>query len=141
MFEKDTGELFEELKITSDVENFLAANQNEFTLPLHEYLNELLQKKNLSKSEIIGQINFDKKHAYHILAGTKKPSRPKLLAISRAMRLNLEETQYLLRYAGYGNLYPRDPFDSVIIYAIENNLNVSETNDYLLQLGELPFNS
>ena len=137
MFEKDTGELFEELKITSDVENFLAENQNEFTLPLHEYLNELLQKKNLSKSEI----NFDKKHAYHIFAGTKKPSRPKLLAISRAMKLNLEETQYLLRYAGYGNLYPRDPFDSVIIYAIENNLNVSETNDYLLQLGELPFNS
>lgn len=141
MFEKDTGELFEELKITPDVENFLAENQNEFTLPLHEYLNELLRKKNLSKSEIIKQINFDQKHAYHIFAGTKKPSRPKLLAISRVMKLNLEETQYLLRYAGFGNLYPRDPFDSVIIYAIENNLDVEETNNYLEQLGELPFNS
>ena len=141
MFEKDTGELFEELKITSDVENFLAENQNEFTLPLHEYLNELLRKKNLSKSEVIRQINFDQKHAYHIFAGTKKPSRPKLLAISRVMKLNFEETQYLLRYAGFGSLYPRDPFDSVIIYAIENNLNAEETNNYLLQLGELPFNS
>ena len=141
MFEKDTGELFEELKITSDVENFLAENQNEFTLPLHEYLNELLRKKNLSKSEVIRQINFDQKHAYHIFAGTKKPSRPKLLAISRVMKLNFEETQYLLRYAGFGSLYPRDPFDSVIIYAIENNLNAEETNNYLEQLGELPFNS
>ena len=141
MYEKDTDQLFDELKISSDVENFIANNQEEFTLPLHNYLQKLLQEKNLSKSDIINQINFDKKHAYHIFAGTKKPSRPKLLAISRAMNLNLDETQYLLRYAGFGSLYPRDPFDSVVIYAIEHNLNVEETNNYLAQLGELPFNS
>lgn len=45
MHEKDTDELFGELKIKSDVENFIVANQNEFKIPLHEYLNELLQKK------------------------------------------------------------------------------------------------
>lgn len=141
MFEKDTEQLFEELKIEPDVENFIAANQTEFTKPLHEYLNQLLQEKNLSKAEIVKQLNFDKKHAYHIFAGSKKPSRNKLLAITRAMNLNLEETQYLLRYAGFGILYPRDPFDAVIISAIEHKLTLAETDRYLEQLGELPFNS
>ena len=95
----------------------------------------------LSKKDVIRDLNFDKKHAYHIFAGSKNPSRPKLLAISRAMNLNLQETQYLLRYAGFANLYHRDPFDSVIIYSIEHNLTVTETNSLLDQLGELPFNS
>ena len=141
MFEKDTDQLFDELKIEKDVENFLVANQSEFTKPLHEFLNQLLQKKNLSKTEIIQKLNFDKKHAYHIFNGSKQPSRNKLLAIAIAMNLNFDDTQYLLRYAGFGVLYPRDPYDAVIIYAIEHNLSLSETDRYLEQLGELPLNS
>ena len=138
MFEKDTDELFEELKIEPDIENFLAMNQTEFTKPLHEFLNQLLQEKNLDKTEVIKKINFDKKYAYHVFAGTKKPSRIKLLALARAMELNLSETQYLLRYGGYGILYPRDAWDAVVISAIENNLTVAETDFFLSQLGELP---
>ena len=137
MFEKDTDQLFAELKIKSDIEKFIVDNQSEFTLPLHKYLNELLQKKKLSKSEIIHSLNFDKKYAYHIFSGVKKPSRKKLLAIARALNLTLEETQYLLRYGGYAVLYPRDPFDAVIISAIEQNLTPVETDRYLEQLGEL----
>ena len=141
MFDKDTDQLFQELKIEPDVESFIANNQDQFTLPLHEYLNELLHKKNLSKSDIIQQLNFDKKHAYHIFNGSKKPSRKKLLAIARAINLDFDNTQYLLRYAGFGSLYPRDPYDAVIIYAIEHNLTLAETDRYLEQLGELPLNS
>lgn len=141
MHDKGTDELFAELKISSDVENFIALNQSEFTLPLHEFLNNLLKEKNLSKRDVIHSLNFDQKHAYHIFSGSKKPSRSKLLAISRAMNLNLQETQHLLRYAKFGNLYPHDPFDSIIIYSIEHNLTVTETNLLLEQLGELPFNS
>lgn len=138
MHEKDTDQLFEELKIQPDVEVFLAENQTEFTVPLHEYLNRLLKEKNLSKKDVVHSLNFDKKHAYHIFSGNKKPSRKKLLAIARAMNLNLTETQYLLRYGGFAILYPRDPYDAVIISAIENNLSLAETELFLEQLGELP---
>ena len=54
------------------------------------------------------------------------------------MNLNLEETQYLLRYGGYGILYPRNTWDVVIISTIEHNLNVDEMNELLEQLGEVP---
>jgi transcriptional regulator with XRE-family HTH domain len=135
MFEKDTDALFEELKINPDAENFLAQNQGELTTPLYEYLNKLLKEKNLSKSELIKKINKDDKHIYHIFSGAKKPSREKLLAIARAMELNLEETQYLLRYGGFAILYPRNERDSVIIAAIEKNLSIIDTNLILSQLG------
>lgn len=138
MFEKDTDELFEELKIQPDVEQFLAENQTEFTVPLHEYLNKILQEKKLSKKDVVNSVNFDKKHAYHIFSGNKKPSRKKLLAIARAINLNLDETQYLLRYGGFAILYPRNPYDAVIISATENNLTLAETELLLEQLGELP---
>ena len=60
------------------------------------------------------------------------------------MNLNLSETQYLLRYGGYGILYPRDSYDAIIISAIEHNMTVAETaetNLLLEQLGELPLDS
>ena len=136
MFEKDTDKLFEELKINPDVENFLAQNEDEFKTPLHEYLTKLLQEKNLLKSDIVKKINPNDKHIYHIFSGTKKPSREKLLAIARAMELNLQETQYLLRYGGFAILYPRDTWDAVIISAIENNLSVIETDLILSQLKQ-----
>ncbi|MBQ7629243.1 MAG: hypothetical protein IJS81_03375, partial [Selenomonadaceae bacterium] len=65
-------------------------------------------------------------------------SRERLAALARAMNLNLEETQYLLRYGGFGILYPRNPWDAVVISAIEHNLSVVEMNELLRQLGEIP---
>lgn len=139
MHDKDTDALFEELKIQADVETFLAENFSELTIPLHEYLEKILQEKNLQKKEVISKLNFDHKHAYHIFSGKKKPSRTKLVAISRAMNLNLDDTQYLLRYAGFAILYPRNAWDAVIISAIQQNLSVLETNFLLEQLGEKTF--
>ncbi len=138
MSEKTTGELFNELKSDSDIENFIAVNQSEFSGPLHKYLSEILSQKNLTRKEIAFELNVDPSYIHHIFSGKKKASRARLLAISRAMKLNLDETQYLLRYGGYGILYPRNPWDSVVISAIEHDLTFKEMNDFLKQLGELP---
>lgn len=138
MFEKNTEELFNGLKDDPDVENFLANNQQEFSKPFHEYLNNLLEEKKLSKKYLCKELNCNPAHIYHIFSGTKKPSRQRIVAISRAMNLNLEETQYLLRYGGYGILYPRNPWDAVVISSIEHKLPVAEMNELLRQLGEIP---
>lgn len=138
MYEKNTDKLFEELKIKPDAEKFIAQNQNELTMSLHEYLAKLLQEKHLEKKDIVKTINKDDKHIYHIFDGSRNPSREKLLTISRAMQLNLDETQYLLRYGGFGILYPRNKWDAVVIAAIEKNLSIQKTNELLQTLG-LPF--
>lgn len=138
MQEKNTEKLFSDLKKDPDVEQFLANNQKEFTSPFHEYLTKLLKEKNLNIKFLCTELNCQPAHIYHIFSGAKKPSRERLLAISRAMKLNLEETQYLLRYGSYGILYPRNPWDAVVISSIEHQLSVAEMNELLRQLGEIP---
>ena len=138
MHEKNTDELFNDLKDDPDLENFLANNQQEFSEPLHKYLTKLRKEKNLSVKFLCDELNCPPAHIYHIFSGVKKPSRERLIALSRAMNLNLQETQYLLRYGGYGILYPRNPRDAVVISSIEHQLNFAGMNELLRQLGEIP---
>lgn len=134
---KSTGELFFELKAEKNLKNYLSRNKDEFVLPLDKYLNNLLMKKKLEVTDIIKNSGLNRGYVYQIFEGRKKnPSRIKMLAIGIAMELNLEETQYLLRYAKLAPLYPRNQWDSIIISAIEQNLNVIETNELLHELGE-----
>ena len=139
-YDKSTGELFSELKDEHNVADYLDRNSDELTVPLDEYLKNLLAKKNLTKKTVIERSGLNREYAYHIFSGTKKnPSRPKILALAIALELNLDETQYFLRYAGQVPLYPRNSWDAVIISAIEQNLTVMQTNDLLHRLGEKNF--
>ena len=136
-YKKDTEELFVELKEDKNIKGYLNRNQNEFALPLNEYLTNLLKEKHLTKQEVVDKSGLNREYAYHIFSGNRKnPSRVKILAIGIAMGLNLEEMQYLLQYVKQSPLYPRNQWDSVIISAIGQHLNVIETNDLLHQLGE-----
>ena len=139
-YDKDTDELFVELCEDNDIKNYLRRNRAEFVQPLSEYLANLLAQKQLSKQAVIERSGVQREYAYHIFSGLKKnPSRPKILALAFAMGLTLEETQYLLRYAKQSPLYPRNPWDSIIISAIDQRLSVLQTNELLNQLGETVF--
>ncbi len=136
-FGKSTGELFTELKKEKNLRDWRTNNREEFVLSLGEYLEKILVDKNLTKQEVIEGSSLNREYAYHIFSGKKKnPSRSKVLALAIAMGLNLDEVQYLLRYAGHGVLYPRNQWDAVIISAIEQKLNVMQTNELLNSLGE-----
>ena len=134
---KSTGDLFTELKDDKNLMGYLRRNQEEFVMPLGEYLEKLLAEKNLTKKEVIERSDLNREYVYHIFSGLKKnPSRPKILAIAMAMELDLDEIQYLLRYAGFGVLYPRNQWDAVIISAVEQKFTVAQTNELLYRLGE-----
>lgn len=136
-FAKNTNELFMELKNEKNPEDWRNRNREEFVEPLNEYLKKLLDEKHLDKKEVIKLSGLDGNYAYHIFNGTKKnPSRTKILALAMAMGLNLDEVQYLLRYAQQALLYPRNQWDAVIISAIEQKLSVIQTNELLHRLGE-----
>lgn len=137
MYKKDTEKLLAEIKSDNNMQKFLIQNKNELTKPLHVYLTELLQAKNLNKAQVIKKSLINTNYAYHIFEGKKKnPSRDKVISLGLAMNLNLEEIQYLLRYAGTGALYPRNSRDALIISAVEQNFSVDETNLFLEKLNE-----
>ena len=137
MREKDTEQLFSELKEDADIKTFLSKNKDEQLPPLCEYLRGLIQERGLRSSAVIKAAHLNRNYAYHIFSGEKpNPSRIKLLALALGMKLNLDETQHLLLCGGHSTLYPRHPWDSVIISAIEQGLSVDETNLLLGELGE-----
>lgn len=133
---KQTDELLKELDNTSDINQYLSTNRDELIEQnVDKYLNELLEKKeNLTKSKIIKSTSLSESYIYDIFRGEKSnPSRNKLLQIAFAMSLDLETTQKLLKIAKVGILYPRIKRDSIIIFALNKNLDFFECENLLEQ--------
>ncbi len=138
--QKDTEALNHELQNAAKVENFMTANRENFrTYTLSEYLELLTKQKQMTKAEVIAKSHLEQVYAYHIFAGRKKnPSRNKILSLALALELNTDEAQRLLYYAGRERLYVRNPWDSVLLYALQHHLTVSDTNILLMNLSEQP---
>lgn len=138
--QKDTDELNNELIEAKGVEGFLEDNQENFReYTLSEYLELLMEEKHMTKAEVIAKSELEQVYAYHIFAGRKKkPARNKILALALALELTPEEAQRLLYYAGCERLYVRSSWDSVILYALQNNMSVIDTEALLLDLTEKP---
>ena len=136
IYTKKSHTLISELKHIG-IDEYFELNHNEFLIPLHKYLQLLLEDKGLTKVDVIHQSQLDRRYAYHIFSGTKQnPSRNKVLAFANAMNLNLDETQALLQHSRHCQLCPRSPADSIIISAIHQRLDVPQTNALLKQFGQ-----
>lgn len=131
---KNTANIVEELGLCSDFKTFYDENR-EYMISdtLGELLRRLQQEKDLRKSEVIRRSELSEVYAYQIFSGQRHPDRKKLLCLAVGMTLNLEETQTLLKCAGYAPLYVKLPFDSVVIYGICKGLSVIEINEILFE--------
>lgn len=129
---KTTDELAHEIKHTTNILDYLEQNRDEMQLnTLPECLNTWLQKKNLSRADVVKKSNLNKAYVYQIFSGKKYPSRDKVIALAFGLWLDVDETQCLLKQAGYRELYPRDPRDALLLFAIEQKKNIINTNELL----------
>ena len=134
---KTTQELFDLLSKNKDFDKYIEENNSELiTRPLHVLLEDLLEKKQLSKSECIAVSGLDRIYAYQIFSGQKNPSRDKLIALCFGLHCNLDEAQTLLKHASYAPLYPRNNRDCAIIYAITHSLSIIDLNELLYEIEE-----
>lgn len=101
-----------------------------------EYLWYILREKGITESTLIRDSQIQRTYAYQILNGTKNPGRDKVIALCLAARMNFEETQRALILADLGQLYPRRHRDSILIFALEHNLDVQQTNELLFEEQE-----
>lgn len=107
------------------------AEEEKFSL----YLNKLIIEKNFSIPEVIQSSNINKSYFYKILRGDKIPSRDKIIQISFALKLNIEETTNLLTKCNY-ILYGKNKRDIIILYCMEHNMSLIETNHILLSFEQ-----
>lgn len=129
---KDTSKIVEELGLCKDFTSFYQENKEYMVdATLSQLLQELLEQKGLKKSVVIKNAELSEVYAYQIFSGLRVPERKKLLCLAVGMQLTLDETQTLLKCAGYSTLYAKIPFDSILLYGICKGLSVMEINNLL----------
>lgn len=129
---KTTNDLFSELNNIISIKQFTENNNTELSFPYAlDYFMQLLNNRQITKSDVIKKSGLERTYAYHILSGKKNFTREKIIILSLAANLTLSDVQNLLKYAKEAALYPRDRRDSVIIYALNNKLSIIQTNEIL----------
>ncbi len=132
-----TTTLFALLEQSHSLETFFDAHESELPAPsIADYLEDLLKRYQLSKQAVIRAANLERSNGYQIFSGYRTPRRNALLRIALGMQLSLDETQYLLKIALRGELYPRTRRDAAIIYCIQHKFSLLDTEIMLEQLGE-----
>ena len=132
--EKDTSKIVEELGLCLDFQTFYAENKDYMVSGnLSALLQELIDTKGLKKSQVIKNAELAEVYGYQIFSGIRVPERKKLLCLAVGMGLNIEETQRLLKCAGYSQLYVKLPFDSILLYGLCKALSVVQINELLYE--------
>ena len=129
--EKPTDDLLKILKSANkknDLKSYISSNLDE-SLSLDEYLENKLADKGISKSQAIKNSNLDRTYGYEIFKGQKIIGREKLIAICIGIGLN----QRVLTIGKQKILYAKDARDSIIIFSINNNYSIMETNELLFE--------
>lgn len=131
---KDTLKIIEELGLCPNFRTFYSENKDYMiSSSLSQMLEKLLKEKELRKAQAIKDSELSEVYAYQIFSGVRVPERKKLLCLCVGMKLNLEQTQTLLKCAGYSQLYVKIPFDSIVIYGLCKGLSVPEINELLFE--------
>lgn len=134
--QKDTSEIVKELGLCPDFKTFYHENRDHMvTSTLSELLCQFMTMKGLKKAQVIKKAELSEVYGYQIFSGIRVPERKKLLCLAVGMGLNIDETQQLLKCAGYPQLYVKLPFDSVVLYGLCKALSVVQINELLYEYG------
>lgn len=135
---KTTTELLRELKRQScSLPDYLSNHQETFVVEdIKTFWDELIAKKNYSKSNIINKSDFSYCYFYDVINGRKMPTKDKVVRLALAMKMSVDECQQALKLSGRSALYPKVRRDSVLIYSIEKHLTIAQCDDLLAQHGE-----
>ena len=129
---KTTDELAHEICQSDNILDYFAENRGEMQIDsLPEYLEQWLKRKDCTKADVVRRSNLNKAYVYQIFLGKKYPSRDKVIALAFGLELDEKEVQVLLKQAGYRELYPRDPRDALLLYAIGHHKGIIDANELL----------
>jgi len=98
------------------------------------YLGDLLYKYDKKASAVSLEAMLTSSYVGNIINGRKRnPSRDALIAICLAIGTELEEVQYLLKYAGQAPLYVRRKRDVIIWFGFMKHMSLDEVEEKLAQ--------
>ena len=137
MERKSTGQLDQELMQASSLGEYVSENRDAFSeQAVSQLLSELYEKKSISKAALARRAGMSEVYLHQVFSGRRSPSRDRLLCLCLGLEATLEETQELLRQAGFAQLYPRHKRDAIISYGLVHGISLGEINDRLFVENE-----
>ena len=132
--DKGTTKRLEEVLLNldnqKDLEKYVEENGNiiEFT-SFSEFINKYILDNKIDISEMIKRSGIDRTYGYQIINGTRNnPGRDKVIRICIASQMTVKDLNRALEISKVGPLYSRDKRDAIIVFAVNNNLDVENTN-------------
>lgn len=102
---------------------------------LAQHLRSLMNQKGLEQADVVRDSGQDKGYISQLFNGRKtNPSRDKLIAIAFGLHLDVDQTQRMLKLAGF-TLYVRDKRDYIILLSIQCGMSIQETDVKLYEQG------
>lgn len=135
MKEPLTDELLKELLDAPDPKTF-ADKHSLASRSLSDYLQQLLEERNLKRSAVIKKANINETFGYQIFVGERGIGRNKALQLAFAMNLSLKETNRLLQASGNNELYCKNRRDAIIIFCLTHEASLQEVNEELYRFNE-----
>ena len=129
---------------TTEILNGLRAeNKKEFPTECFEsdninyssHMKQLMDSKGVSMGDLVKKMGYERSYIYHMLDGSRTPSRIFLLRFAIVSGLTYDETQRILFITGNGLLYAKVEYDAVIIYSLERHYTDAQVNDLLESVG------
>lgn len=140
MGSKATNELLEilaSLNTYSELKEYTTKIAEDYPrMSFSKYINSKIAEKNLSLAELIRASQIQRNYCYQILNGLKSPGKDKIIALCLALKLTIEETQKALMLAGEGALYSKNRRDAILLFSLQKQLSVLDTNEILHELNE-----
>lgn len=131
---RSTRELFTNIRRMSSPKELEKDDFDEIGFPT--YLKAVMNERGIRPSDLIVQMNMEKSYFYQILKGRRAPGRDFLIHLSFLLKLNLDETQRLLKIANRPPLYPRIRKDAAVIYAITHKMTYEKYEALIASLEE-----
>jgi len=124
------------------LEDFEQAFPDEFLnddAHIGNYLGEFLNKYDKKASVVSVEAMLAPSYVGNIINGKKtNPSRDALIAICLAIGTEIEEVQYLLKYAGQAPLYVRRKRDVIIWFGFMRHMSLDEVDEKLTERNYKP---
>ena len=139
MKDMSTGALSQELMECADLDAYLREHHAAFCgQSLTGQLHSFYKRSKLKKAALARMAGMSEVYLHQVFAGRRNPSRNRLFCLCISMKLTLEETQQLLKLAGYSPLYLRVRRDAILCYGLLHQMTWQEINSRLEEQQEKP---
>lgn len=133
---KTTDNLWKEMLKTNNVDDFIKNNPEDvFFNGLEEFFEYQLKTKNLKSGKVYEAAMLERHFGHQIITGARGATRDKIIQLCFGLKLDLREAQQFIKISGNRELYPRDPRDAVIIFAIKDGKSLMDVNIELQERG------